>query len=458
MNSTAFLLLLLFQDPQGVTEPRTEVVVEMKTGGTLVGTVVEETADYVQLRTGPRTIVGFEKARIASIVPTRVQVRGPLEEAALSPSDEWFVLHDAEGKVVGRMHATVLEDEDGRLRVGEEWEFRGPRQTTSVTLLEVVNRDLTPVSSFFHERMSRNVDGLVVVERLVRGTVDGDRFTVERKGLESQRSTYELDEKLRFPLSLVQSLRQRAKGALDESYVVFDARNQAFSRRTFASSRRTVQWQSEIVHVSEVQHGEGRRQNTEWLDASCRTLRREINGPSLVAVPVAAEMTERYLMSTEAVFPSAVAVELDSRFALWLPSPAWQMDPAERPGRITVRDPLHDASASLVAFDQLESDVLIDTAADTVSRWLRQASGLELRSREKVMVRDREAIRLSGHHVEGRPGAARELRSEVYVLAAGGGYVALCFTSPKVEFEMLRGDFKRILASVDLYPAEPPGK
>jgi hypothetical protein len=158
-------------------------------------------------------------------------------------------------------------------------------------------------------------------------------------------------------------------------------------------------------------------------------------------------------MSQGAVFPSAVAVEPESRFALWLPNPAWQVDQDGAPGRITVRDPMCDASASLVAFDQLDAGALIETAADTVARWLRHASGVELGDRERVTVRDREAVRFSGTHVRSGPGVPRVFRSEIYVFAAGQGYVALCFSAPRVEFEEVRRDFQRLLESVDLYPA-----
>ena len=68
-------------------------------------------------------------------------------------------------------------------------------------------------------------------------------------------------------------------------------------------------------------------ENTEWLDASARTVRREINGPSLVAVPADAKMLEHYLMARDPLFETAIATELDGRFGLWAPDPTWHVEP-----------------------------------------------------------------------------------------------------------------------------------
>ena len=454
MSSTALLALLLFQAPQLAPQESPEhVVIELTTGGRLEGTIVAETEDFIEIRMGARSVVGFERSKIANIMRQGGKKARAEHAGALEPRDEWFVLHDAEGRVVGRMHSTVLEDDEGRIRVGEEWEFRGKRESSEITLLEVINLDLTPVSSFFHERQTRRVDGQVVRESLVRGVVVGDQFVVDKKGEEKpERTVYPVDANMRFPLSLLQSVRQRSSHASDETWVVFDARTSEFTRRKFSASQRKVQWRDEVVHVSEVRHGAGRRQNTEWLDASCRTLRREINGPSLVAMPIEADMTERYLMSSEPVFPPAVAVEPSSKFALWLPSPAWQIEEDGEKGRITVREPVNEASACLVAFEQLPADTVIDTAADTVTRWLHQASEVAVAERDHIQVRDRDAIRLRGGYVERVQGGPREFKSEVYVFPANGVYVALCFTAPKLKFDGLHADFKRMLESVDLYP------
>lgn len=458
MSSTALLALILMQAPQAAgTAPREQVIIELVNGGWLEGTIVDETDGLVELRIGGQSVVGFERSMIANIIRRDGEEERAAGAGGLEPRDEWFVLHDARGRVVGRMHSTVVEDGEGRSRVSEEWEFRDKDKTSGITLLEVVNADLTPVSSFFHERLTHNLDGRVLREELVRGVIEDDRFVVDKKGMKKpERRVYELDLGMRFPLSVLHGVRQRAQLAIDECWMIFDARTSEFARWTFASSQRTVQWRGEELRLTVVQHGSAHRQNIDWLNASGRTLRREINGPSLVAMPIAAEMTERYLMSAEPMFQSAVAVEPLSRFALWLPSPAWQADASAEQGCITVREPVHEASACLVVFEQIEAATTIDTVADVVTRWLHQSSDLVVADRERVELRGRDAVRLSGVYVDRVQGGPRRFRSEVFVFAAKGAYVALCFAAPVLQFEDVRCDFDRMLKSVDLFPEIDP--
>src|SRR5262245_50214837 len=182
MIGTALSLsLALVQVPDGpAAPPPPAVVIELKTGGRIEGEVTFETADYLELRTGPGTTIGFERSKIAAIERGETAPARSSEPAPLRPRDEWFVLHDAAGRMVGRLHSTLTFDADDRLRIGEEWEFRGDKSTTEVTLLEVVRPDLTPVSCFYHERVRRPGDGRVEKERLVRGAIDGDQLVVDK--------------------------------------------------------------------------------------------------------------------------------------------------------------------------------------------------------------------------------------------------------------------------------------
>lgn len=459
MIGTALLLPLALA--QGEPDPpRPSVVIELETGGRLEGEVVEETADYLELRTGPGTTVGFERSKIASIERRRA-APAPASASSFQPRDEWFVLHDAEGRMVGRMHATLTFDKGDRLRVGEEWEFRGDGNTTEVTLLEVVRPDLTPISCFYHERVRRLGDGRVEKERVVHGIVDGDRLVVDKKTAgQGERMTYAAPPDLRFPLSLLESLRQRRTWVASESHDVFDPRTEQLERREFSSTRRRVALRDAVVDVREVRHSEALRDSNEWLDASSHTLRREVNGPALVAIPVDGMPGPSTDAPRDPVFPSTVVAEASGRFALWLPQPSWRAEPVTEPGKVVLREAIHEASACLMVLDQVDPSVLVDSAADDVLRWLRLVKkNLTVTERASTRVRDRGAVRLCAEYSVDRPGESKRSRMEVYVFPLGGTLLALCFDAPAFEFDTMRADFQRILDSVDLCPAPPsPGR
>ena len=460
MIGTALLLsLALVQVPDDpvTPPPPPSVVIELKTGGRIEGEVTLETADYLELRTGPGTTIGFERSKIASIERGSTAPARASEPAPLRPRDEWFVLHDAEGRMVGRLHSTLTFDADDRLRIGEEWEFRGDKNTTEVTLLEVVRKDLAPVSCVYHERVRRPGDGRVEKERLVRGTIDGDQLIVDKTSSDhEERTTYSAPPDLRFPLSLLESLRQRRSWIAAESHDVFDPRTEQFEHREFSPTRRRVAWHDAIVDVREVTHKEAQRESNEWLDASSHTLRREVNGPALVAIPVDKAPGPSSDAPRDPVFPPTVVADASGRFGLWLPQPSWRAVPAAEPGRVVVREAIHEASACLMTLDHLDQGVLVDSAADDVLRWLRIVKkDLTVTERANTRVRDRAAVRLCAEYAEDRPGESKRSRMEVYVFPLGSTFLALCFDAPAWEFDAVRADFARILDSVDLCPARP---
>ena len=127
---------------------------------------------------------------------------------------------------------------------------------------------------------------------------------------------------------------------------------------------------------------------------------------------------------------------------------------AEQVGRVGVRDPIHGGTACLLILDQLDPEVLLDTAADTVARWLRVVRpGVRAAIQTSATVRDRRAVRLSATYLEQRDGPATAFRCDVYVFELEGQYVALCFDAPERGFDALELDFTRMLQSVDLYPS-----
>jgi len=453
--TAAILFVALPQDPgPAPVQPQEHDVIVLKTGGRVEGRIVLETADYIELRMGRATTLGFERSRIESIEHGAGTVHQAKSRSLLADRDQWFVLHDAEGRVVGRLHSTVQRDDNDRLRVGEEWEFRNRGTTTDITRLDVVTSDLKPVRTFYRERKQRIRDARVLKERVVTGKVEGARFVVDKKTLRThESSTYRLDPELPFQMSLLEAMRQNIDLAMSEQQTLYDSRTEQFEHREFSSRQRKVAWRKGIESVREIRDGIGGRRNAEWLDAACKTLRREVNGRSLVAVPVGPNMTERYLMSTEPVFPAFVVVDPGSRFALWLPNPSWKPEPVEAGEGISAREAVSGATATLMLIDQLDAGVGLDTAADTVARWLEVVThGIEISSRERVRVRGREAISMAATYYGPLDGVRQKFRCEVYVFRVEDSYLALCLNASKSAFEDLRSDFAEMLESVDLYP------
>ena len=118
------LLLLSMVLPQGEV-PETSAsqvdVIVLENGGRIEGRIARETGNYIEIRIDEETVVGFEKSRIESVLRS-----AKIKEAKIPPPlprrDQWYVLHDGEGRPVGHMHATITVDELGRAsRGGGEW-------------------------------------------------------------------------------------------------------------------------------------------------------------------------------------------------------------------------------------------------------------------------------------------------------------------------------------------------
>lgn len=446
-------LLLALQGPQTADAGAASLdVIELQGGGRIEGVVVVETDDYIEIEIGSDTVVGFERSRIASLERGVANAPDARASLALAPRDDWFVLHDADGVVVGRLHCTVTTDDEGRIRIGEEWSFGDAGESTEITRLEVLTGELSPLSTFYRERRRRVFDGRAVVERVVRGEVSDGSLVVEKKTLrDHERRVYEWREGLHFPLGATEQLRQTSDGEMRVD--VFDAQTEAFVSRVFEVVDRRVDWRGEVRRVRELRHRANGQPNWEWLDAQGKTLRREVNGQGLVAVPVGPELSQNYVNASEPVFPASYILETGERFALWMPTPSWRAEEEPELGRVTLHESVHGGSACLLVLDQLDSDVMLDTAADTVDRWLRVVKpGLRAAVQARAKVRERRAVRLSATYVEPRVGAPVPYRTDVYVFELGEVFVALCFDAPEEGYDALQADFDRMLATVDLHP------
>lgn len=458
-------LVSCLQDP---LPTRTDVVV-LRSGEELTGTVLVDTPSYLEIRVGSDTTVGIERADVREI---RRGETPPLElaragqqaapeggsSAALVPRDAWFVLHDGEGRCVGKLHATLRIGDDAEIRLAQEWEFVTERGRTQVTELETLTRDGAPVSCFYHERTQHPGERDPRDERIVRGEYDGNQLRLVRTNERgSERSVYEIGKGLMFPLALHELLRQRpASLAHGGTRMLFDAGRDELVQTTYrADGRRRVELEGRTLDIREVQAGDGARTNTAWVDGGGQCVRREINGSALVAVASKKDVAGSLVASQAKAFPSAVLREADGRFSLWLPNPVWRFDVDQVAGQVTAQAPLCDASVSALILDQLAPTAHLGTAGDAVERWLKiVCRDFKLRTRQSAEVRRQPGLVLEGTY--SRVASSGVVRHDVTVLVSrtpDNEFLALCFAAPSLEADGLRPDFERMVDSLELHPA-----
>lgn len=448
LTLTAFLLWSAIQDPQP-----TRVQVTLKDGAVLEGQVVQDTKDYLELRLDGNTVVGFERIRVAGIAPVAAVATGPVEPAAgAAQREEWYVLHDAEGRLVGRVQCT--ESRGARIRLAEEWEFADAGTRTEVSVVEVLDAERRPVSCFFRERTRAKDEERLRSERVVRAEVQGQELVVEHSSLlAGAKRRYPLPAGLRFPLELRASLR--GTPALPESlaFPVFDPQREELLQVEYAHvPRRRILHEGKSLEVRELIRRQGRLASSEWLTATGSTLRREVNGSALVAVPSSEERARGLTQWQAALFPAALRREAQGRFALTLPNPNWTfLDGDDGQVRAVARG--EGASASLLILDHLEKGLLLDSAADAVQRWFTLVQP-EVRfvRRQPATVRQLRALCLEGTCDRVADGHAVEHRIALHVIATKAGFLALLVSAPKERFAALQDDFQRLLQGIEPDP------
>ncbi|MGK0264218.1 MAG: hypothetical protein ACI8UD_002877, partial [Planctomycetota bacterium] len=382
MNLLLPLLACLIQDPQPVVplpaDPNARLdVVKLKNGDELVGHVTSELDGYVEIDIEDGATIGVSRAQVLEIL--RNSVAAPVMAAVVRPDNAWFVLHDADGTSVGWLHSSITTAKDGTFTVNEEYEFLNGTRRYQITNQCTADENGRGVRCYYRERVSqpqlagqmqgvdrmgssdriedeRIVEAVAVGEQLIVTHLDG-RGRTERPLPWSKGST--------FPL-LARTLARQAVLVIGP-VAMFDPKNeQLVVRRVDGTGAREIMLEGTRQRIGEIAVTDatgGGSQNREWVDANNKTVRRELAGPALVAVPSSAA-SARGAVGVSTI-QSAIVAEAEGRFGLWIPNPAWlAVDPLP-PGHLMLKCAAHEAEVRLSLLDHLPPDTVLDTAADS---------------------------------------------------------------------------------------------
>lgn len=451
------LVLCCCQDPSPQPPPALDVVV-LKNGDRLEGRITAQLDGYVELRLEAGATIGLGLAQVAEVL------RGggapdQSSAASVAPSDQWFTLHDGSGQAVGFLHALVTNGADGAFTVSEEYEFADGRARWQITSMCTADASWLPKSCYFRERRSdptlaagaigaadRGAQAeRIVDERIVEATVDGERLKVSHLDRGGRREReLEFARGATFPL-LARALARRS-GSSFENLRLFDPATEEVVVRTFDGARqRHVTIDGKPVQVTEIAETTANGRNAEWIDATSRTLRREIAGPALVAVPSSRDSVTR--AARGAAIPSAIAAEAGGAFGLWVPNPAWHAEDGMPAGQVALRCDAHGATICLSRLDHLERGAALDTAAESVANWFRLLyPDVAIERREPAVVRDRAAIRLVGRS----RGGSDPVRAVVEVIPYHDDYLVLVCRARAAAWDELEPDFAFVRRTVEL--------
>ncbi|HEX5051800.1 MAG TPA: hypothetical protein VFZ65_08520 [Planctomycetota bacterium] len=465
MNALLPLLLCLCQDPtppsQAPAPPATARgldIVELVNGDQFEGRITAEIDGYIELELGAGATVGLSRAEVKAIRRGLGRV-APTSTAVVPPSSQWFVLYDARGLAVGWLHTTVSNSAEGLSTIGEEYEFQDGRRRYQVTSLCTADADWTPQTCYFRERISDpalatvsvpGVDGQpqrIGDERIVEAASRGGQLVVthlDRSGRTER--TFDWGPDSTFPL--LARARARTTGAAAPDAIMFDPATEELGTRSFDAARlRRVVVDGKPLQITEIAENSASGRNAEWLDASARTIRRELAGPALVAMPSSAESAR--LAVGGATQASAIASEPGGNFGLWVPNPAWQVREGLPKGQVALVCEAHAASIGLSRLDHLAPDTPLDTAADAVANWFALLHpDLRIESREPSLVRDRAALRLSA---SGRVGGT-QIQATVDVIPNHGEFLVLVCRAPRAAWQELAADFEFLRRTIELSP------
>ena len=467
---TPFLMLLSLpflcaQDPQvsvglpqdpSAAAARTLDLVLLKNGDQLEGRITAQLDGYVEIQLEAGAKVGISMAMVQEVRrgagAAVTTANGPVP-----PRNEWFVLHDAQGAAVGWLHASVVVRTGGELEATEEYEFAEGHRRYQVTSMCRADAMGAPQSCYFRERISEPVMGAAVIaasgaqsdrvvdERIVEAKCVGNELHVARLDRTGRRERcLEWNEARTFPL-LARTLA-RHQGTSIAAGTMFDPATEELVVRSFDGARqRRVTVDGKTQDVTEIAESSVSGRNSEWLDASQRTLRRELAGPSLVALPSSAESARA--AAGGAAIPSALVREAGGEFGLWAPNPAWAPVEGLPAGQVALFCEARGASIGFSRMDHLEANTPLDTAADAVANWFRLLyPELRIERREASVVREQPSVRL----VAGGKSAGAPVTATVDVIPHRGQFLVLVCRAPVAAWDELAPDFAFFVRSVEL--------
>lgn len=470
MPTSMLLLVATFlQDPTATTPsspPAVAVVsparldqVELHGGEVLEGRIVTEVGNYLEIEVAKGAMVGFRMAQVAAIrrgAGALCVERPP----SIAPRDEWFTLHDGTGSAVGSLHGTVTSIEDHGTRISEEWEFAEGERTFQITVFADADSSLRPRSCYFRERILEDtaivspVDPMartlrVRAERIVEARVEGGNLVVQSlSGDGKKERVVPFPADATFPLLA----RWKASGpAAKPSFgdvVVFDPAVEDLRTITFGSerTRRIATNGIESVVDEVVENGDG-GSNATWRDASLGVMRREIAGPSLVAVR--SEPDTARALSSAPTLPKPFVAEAGGRFGLWLPNPAWRSQP-QPIGTVALVCDLHSASITMTVLDHLDDKTPLDAAAAAVERWSALLHpGLTVHGQSLRTVRGKAVVQIDSR---GGSGLSAQ-RARMFVVESGTGFLVLRCSAPAESWAELEADFEAATSRLELSPA-----
>lgn len=453
MLTNLLLGLASLLGPQG-PGPNALDVVELKNGDVLEGRIVTQLDAYVEIELGAGATVGLSRAQIARIArgagATVQPARGPI-----APRSEWFVIHDASGEAVGWLQAGISVAADGAVLVSEEYEFSAGSRRYQITSQVRASATLEPLGCYFRERIGEPVvaaalvpnqptgrNERVVEERILEGRCDGDQLVLsrlDRNGRSERRLPWPAGAT--FPLlARLQALHEHRSVPVTTMYDPLH--DELLTRGLEAPKVRAVRWDGEPQKVTElVDDAAGAQRNAAWYDQRGGTLRRELAGPSLVAVRSAAESAPRAASGSR--IASSFVVAGGDTFACWLPNPSWVPIDDLPEGRLVLQGPHPGTSIAVTRLDHLEPGTALTTAADAVANWfLLLHPELRFESRQSSSHKGRDTLRLVAQ--------GRDLRATVDVLPHGEAFVVVSCVAPRAVWSELVGDFEFAVRTLEL--------
>ncbi|MEC9048729.1 MAG: hypothetical protein VYA51_12010 [Planctomycetota bacterium] len=441
----------------GSSAPLRLDVVRLKNGDQLVGRITADLDAYVEIQIEDGATIGVSRAQVQDVL--RAAKEAPARAAVVRPDDGWFLLHDADGRSVGWLHASVTTAQDGSFAVNEEYEFVNGVRRYQVTNRCAAGPDGRGRSCYFRERVSKPRmrrqmflgdpvarDDRVEDERIVEAVVDGAHITITRLDDRGRHErTLPWSEQATFPL-LARTLVRQSPSSIGPT-TMFDPRHEELQvRRVDGDGARQLMVDGVRQRVAEISvtASDGVSVGSrEWVGPDLRVIRRELAGPSLVAVPSSAE-SARAAVGAGSI-ASAVVAEADGRFGIWVPSPAWRCRDSLPPGHLALDCDVHDADVRLSLLEHLEPGTTVEAAADAVGNWFSLLHPhLQLTGRFGARVRGRSVVRMQASD-------ARNLeQATVDVIPFGEDFLVLICRASRAACEELESDFAFVRRTLEL--------